>query len=108
MTSDANAVKLDPEIGRVPTPPPPVTTYAVPACGFMSSVSKMGPSRFDVKISDDYDDQLMSSVDSLSIRLNGDLRDTLRRLHEISDDALDAVCRKALTETNILIQSGPG
>lgn len=75
---------------------------------YMSSVSEMGPGRFDVKITDDYNEQWLSSVDSLAIRLNGDLSDALRKLRGIDDAALDDVCRKALKKTNILIQPAPG
>jgi len=74
----------------------------------LTSISGMKPGRFDVKITDDYNDQWLSSVDSLAIRLNGDLGAALHKLHDIDDSALDAVCRDALKKTNILIRSGPG
>jgi hypothetical protein len=73
----------------------------------MSSISGMKPGRFDVKISDDYNDDWLSSIDSLAIRANGDLAAALRTIHDMDDTALDAVCRHALAKTNIFIQLAP-
>jgi hypothetical protein len=74
-----------------------------------TSIAGMSKGRFDIKITDDYDDSFLSSIDSLAIRVNGDLGAALKSLHEMDDATLDAVCRKALKKTNILIQpSQPG
>lgn len=70
-----------------------------------SRISEMEAGRFDLKMRDACDDNLSRAIDCLAIRVNGDLTQALRTLHDMNDNTLDTVCRSALKKTNILIRT---